>query len=66
MHGHTLSLGGAGMPGRSCGNRRGFLRGLGFLVLIAICLFAAYSLASGDVATMTAAFLRRVRAMGQP
>ena len=36
------------------------------LVLVAVCLFAAYTLASGDVATMTAAFLRRVRSMGQP
>jgi hypothetical protein len=54
------------MLGRSCKNRRGFLRGFGLLVLIAVCLIAAYTLASGDVATMTGAFLRRVRAMGQP
>ena len=47
-------------------DRRGFLRGVGFLVLMALCLFIAYVIASGDAATMTAAFIRRVRAMGQP
>ena len=36
------------------------------LVLMALCLFVAYVIASGDAATMTAAFIRRVRAMGQP
>jgi hypothetical protein len=47
-------------------NRRGFLRGLGVLVLIALCLVVAYFLARGDAATMTAAFIRRVRMMGNP
>ena len=46
--------------------RQGFLRGLGVLVLIGLCIVVAYYLASGDAATMAAAFLRRVRAMGQP
>ena len=54
------------MVAESCLNRRGFLRGLGFLILMALCLFVAYVIASGDAATMTAAFLRRVRAMGNP
>jgi hypothetical protein len=48
------------------GDRRGFLKGFGALVLIAACVFVAYLLARGDAATMTAAFIRRVRAMGNP
>ena len=47
-------------------NRRGFLRGLTMILLIVLCLVAAYLLARGDAADMTAAFIRRVRAMGQP
>ena len=47
-------------------DRRGFLRGVGLLVLIALCVLAVYVLARGDAATMTAAFLRRVRMMGNP
>ena len=47
-------------------NRRGSFRGLALLVLIALCILAAYVLARGDAATMTAAFLRRVRMMGNP
>jgi hypothetical protein len=46
--------------------RQGFVRGIGALILIGLCLLAAYYLARGDAATMVAAFLRRVRAMGQP
>ena len=48
------------------GDRRGFLKGFGVLLLIAACVFVAYLLARGDAATMTAAFIRRVRAMGNP
>lgn len=47
-------------------DRRGFLRGLGPLLLIALCILVAYFLARGDAATMTAAFIRRVRMMGNP
>lgn len=47
-------------------NRRGFLRGFTLTLLILLCLVAAYLLARGDAAGMTAAFIRRVRAMGQP
>jgi hypothetical protein len=54
------------MAGEPWQGRRGFLRGLGFLVLIVVCLFVAYVLARGDAATMTAAFIRRVRMMGNP
>ena len=46
--------------------RRGFIRDVGLVALIALCLFAAYLLARGDASTMTAAFIRRVRAMGNP
>lgn len=46
--------------------RRGFVRGIGVLILIGLCILVAYYLARGDAATMVAAFLRRVRAMGQP
>lgn len=47
-------------------DRRGFVRGLGLLILIGLCIVAAYVLARGDAATMTAAFIRRVRMMGNP
>jgi hypothetical protein len=46
--------------------RRGFVRGIGVVVLIGLCILVAYYLARGDAATMVAAFLRRVHAMGQP
>jgi hypothetical protein len=46
--------------------RRGFVRGIGVVLLIGLCVLIAYYLARGDVATMVAAFLRRVHAMGQP
>jgi hypothetical protein len=46
--------------------RGGFVRGIGVLILIGICILVAYSLARGDAATMVTAFLRRVHAMGQP
>lgn len=46
--------------------RRGFLREVGFILLIMLCLLAAFVLARGDATTMTAAFIRRVRAMGNP
>jgi hypothetical protein len=39
---------------------------VGLLVLIAVCLLTAYFLARGDAATMAAAFIRRVRMMGNP
>lgn len=39
---------------------------MGFILLIVLCLLAAYVLARGDARTMTAAFIRRVRAMGNP
>jgi len=45
---------------------RGLVRGLGVFILMGLCVLAAYYLARGDAATMVAAFLRRVRAMGQP
>ena len=54
------------MVGRASTDRRGFFRGVGVLVLIAACIFVVYCIARGDAATMTAAFIRRVRAMGQP
>jgi hypothetical protein len=47
-------------------DRRGSLRGFALVVLTVVCLLAAYLLARGDAADMTAAFIRRVRAMGQP
>ena len=47
-------------------DRRGFLRGLGLFLLMALCVALAYLLARGDAANMAAAFIRRVRAMGQP
>jgi hypothetical protein len=46
--------------------RHGFVRGIWALILIGLCLVVAYYLSRGDVATMVAAFLRRVHAMGQP
>jgi hypothetical protein len=46
--------------------RQGFVRGIGVLVLIGLCVLAAYFLARGDAVDMVAAFIRRVRAMGQP
>jgi hypothetical protein len=46
--------------------RRGFARGIGALLLIGLCILIAYFLARGDAATMVSAFIRRVRAMGQP
>lgn len=48
------------------GGRRGFAREIGFLLLIALCILLAYQVAGGDVGDMVAAFLRRVRGMGQP
>ena len=54
------------MDGRRLASRRGFLRGVGYLAALALCLVAAYFIARGDAATMVAAFIRRVRAMGQP
>lgn len=54
------------MVAASWRDRRGFVRGLGLLVLIALCVLAVYVLARGDAATMTAAFIRRVRMMGNP
>jgi len=50
----------------SWGNRHGFARDVGVLLLVAACVFVAYRLTRGDAAEMVAAFLRRVRAMGQP
>jgi hypothetical protein len=47
-------------------SRRGFAREVAYLLLIAACVFVAYLVARGDAATMAAAFIRRVRAMGQP
>jgi len=47
-------------------DRRGFLRGFTSVLLVLLCLIAAYVLARGDATDMTAAFIRRVRAMGQP
>ncbi|MGH7514230.1 MAG: hypothetical protein ACREOQ_15050 [Gemmatimonadales bacterium] len=46
--------------------RRGFIRGIGVVILIGLCILVVYYLARGDAATMVAAFLRRVHAMGQP
>jgi hypothetical protein len=56
----------SGMGPTVQGDRRGFLKGFGVLLLIAGCVFVAYVLARGDAANMTAAFIRRVRAMGNP
>jgi hypothetical protein len=47
-------------------NRYGFVRDVGAVVLIGLCLFVAYRLMSGGAGDMVAAFVRRVRAMGQP
>jgi hypothetical protein len=47
-------------------DRRGFVREGGFLILMAFCAWVLYLVARGDAATMTEAFIRRVRAMGQP
>jgi hypothetical protein len=47
-------------------NRQGLVRDVGVVVLIAVCLFVAYRLMSGGAGDMVTAFLRRVRAMGQP
>ena len=46
--------------------RRGFVRGIGVILLIGLCILIVYNLARGDVATMVGTFLRRVHAMGQP
>jgi hypothetical protein len=45
---------------------RGFVRGLVMLALIALCIWLAYLYGRGDVADMVAAFIHRVRMMGQP
>jgi hypothetical protein len=47
-------------------NRRGAVRDVGVVVLIALCVFVVYRLMSGGAGDMVTAFLRRVRAMGQP
>jgi hypothetical protein len=46
--------------------RDGFVRGIALLLVILLCLLVAYALARADAVTMVAAFLRRVRSMGQP
>jgi len=46
--------------------RRGFVRDLGMVILIGVCILGVYYLARGDAETMVTAFLRRVHAMGQP
>lgn len=51
---------------RPAHDRRGFVRGVVYLALIAICIWAAYLVSRGDAGTMADAFIRRVRAMGQP
>jgi hypothetical protein len=48
------------------GKRQGFVRDVGVVVVIALCLFVVYRLMSGGAGDMVTAFLRRVRAMGQP